>query len=99
MRKVVSEKKKAWLDLLSAKANHREQRKDILKAMVEKARNNSETSCIRVIRDDDGHLPNEEQNVKERWKYYFESVFVCEDTVADNNVTAPEYMIDDENDS
>ncbi|GBP18445.1 hypothetical protein EVAR_93848_1 [Eumeta japonica] len=31
LRKVFGEKKKAWLDLLSAKANHREQKKDILK--------------------------------------------------------------------
>ncbi|GBP84079.1 hypothetical protein EVAR_68781_1 [Eumeta japonica] len=30
-RKVVSEKKKAWLDVLSVKANHRVQRKNILK--------------------------------------------------------------------
>ncbi|GBP59709.1 hypothetical protein EVAR_48678_1 [Eumeta japonica] len=31
VRIVVSEKKKSWLDLLSAKAHHRVQRKDILK--------------------------------------------------------------------
>ncbi|GBP52285.1 hypothetical protein EVAR_9197_1 [Eumeta japonica] len=38
---------------------------------------------------------NEESNVKERCKNYFENVFACEDTVADDNVTATEYMIDD----
>ncbi|GBP45180.1 hypothetical protein EVAR_25885_1 [Eumeta japonica] len=37
MRKVVNEKKKAWLELLSAKANHRVQRKDILKDELKNA--------------------------------------------------------------
>ncbi|GBP65315.1 hypothetical protein EVAR_48021_1 [Eumeta japonica] len=62
--------------------------------MVRKTRNNSRTSCIHVIRDDDGHLLNEENNMKERRKNYFESVFACEYTVADGNVTVIEYMID-----
>ncbi|GBP35239.1 hypothetical protein EVAR_19459_1 [Eumeta japonica] len=35
----------------------------------------------------------------ERWKKYFESVFTCEDTVADDNVNATEYMIDDGNEN
>ncbi|GBP15864.1 hypothetical protein EVAR_12463_1 [Eumeta japonica] len=35
----------------------------------------------------------------ERWNNYFESVIACEDTVADDNVTATEYMIDDGNES
>ncbi|GBP81776.1 Vesicular glutamate transporter 3 [Eumeta japonica] len=48
---------------------------------------------------DDDYLLNEKNNVKERWKDYFESVFACEDTVADDNVTATEYMIDDKNES
>ncbi|GBP61972.1 hypothetical protein EVAR_40980_1 [Eumeta japonica] len=65
--------------------------------MVKKFLNKSETSCIHVIRDDDGHLLNEENNVKERWKSYFEGVFAFEDTLADDNVTATEYMIDDGN--
>ncbi|GBO99818.1 hypothetical protein EVAR_74223_1 [Eumeta japonica] len=39
-------------------------------------------------RNNDGHLLNEENNVKEHKKNYFESVFVCEDTDADDNVTA-----------
>ncbi|GBP26569.1 hypothetical protein EVAR_86072_1 [Eumeta japonica] len=37
--------------------------------------------------------------MNERWKNYFESVFSREDTVEDDNVTATEYMIDDENES
>ncbi|GBP41527.1 hypothetical protein EVAR_20332_1 [Eumeta japonica] len=37
VRKVVSKKKKAWLDLLSAKTNHRVQRKDILKDKLKDA--------------------------------------------------------------
>ncbi|GBP31049.1 hypothetical protein EVAR_77344_1 [Eumeta japonica] len=53
--------------------------------MVKKARNNSEISCIRVIRDDDGHLLNEENNVKGRWKNYFERLFAREDRVADDS--------------
>ncbi|GBP15443.1 Mini-chromosome maintenance complex-binding protein [Eumeta japonica] len=52
-----------------------------------------------VWRDDDGHLLNEKNNVKERWKNYFLSIFACEDTVADDNVTSTEYMIDDANKS
>ncbi|GBP20598.1 hypothetical protein EVAR_93712_1 [Eumeta japonica] len=67
--------------------------------MVKKTRNNSETSCIHVIRDDNGHLLNEENNVKERWKNYFKSIFACEDTVVDDNITATEYMIVDGNES
>ncbi|GBP30677.1 hypothetical protein EVAR_75898_1 [Eumeta japonica] len=67
--------------------------------MVKKAQNNSETSYIHVIRDDDGHFLNEENNVKKRWKNYFKNLFVCEDTVADDTVTATEYMIDDGNES
>ncbi|GBP40273.1 Transposon TX1 uncharacterized 149 kDa protein [Eumeta japonica] len=67
--------------------------------MVKKVRNNFERSCLHVIRDDDGHLLKEENNVKERWKNYFENVFACEDTVADDDVTATEYMIDDRNES
>ncbi|GBP92231.1 hypothetical protein EVAR_64414_1 [Eumeta japonica] len=59
--KVVNEKKKAWLDLFSEKANHRVQRKDILKDQ----RKDAEST----------------------------------DTVADDNVTATEYMIDDGNES
>ncbi|GBP47522.1 hypothetical protein EVAR_30611_1 [Eumeta japonica] len=64
---------------------------------MKKRRNNSKTSWIHVIRGVDGHLLNEENNVKERWKNYFESVFVREDTLADDNVTATEYMIDNGN--
>ncbi|GBP78872.1 hypothetical protein EVAR_61521_1 [Eumeta japonica] len=64
--------------------------------MVKKARNNSETAFIHVIRDDDEHSLYEENNVKKHWTNYVESVFACEDTVADDNVTATEYMIDDE---
>ncbi|GBO98692.1 hypothetical protein EVAR_103831_1 [Eumeta japonica] len=60
---------------------------------------NSETSRIHVIRDNDGQLLNKENNVKERWKNYFESVFACEDTVADSDVTATEYIIEDTNES
>ncbi|GBP15545.1 hypothetical protein EVAR_9320_1 [Eumeta japonica] len=52
-----------------------------------------------MIRDDNGCLLNEEMHVKERWKIYFESVYACEDRVADDNVTAAEYMIDDGNES
>ncbi|GBP40274.1 hypothetical protein EVAR_83964_1 [Eumeta japonica] len=37
VRKVVSEKKKVWLDLLSAKTNYRAQRKGILKDMLKDA--------------------------------------------------------------
>ncbi|GBP27574.1 hypothetical protein EVAR_18769_1 [Eumeta japonica] len=66
--------------------------------MVKKARNNLETSCIHVIRDD-GRLLNEQNNVKKRWKNYFESVVAYEHTVVDDNVTATEYMIDDGNKS
>ncbi|GBP74843.1 hypothetical protein EVAR_55341_1 [Eumeta japonica] len=65
--------------------------------MVKKDQNNSETSCIHLIKDDEGHLLNEENNVKERWKNYFESVFECEDTVADDSVTTTEYVMDDGN--
>ncbi|GBP79919.1 hypothetical protein EVAR_75291_1 [Eumeta japonica] len=66
--------------------------------MVKKNRNNSETSCMYVIRNDDGL--NEENNLKERWKNYFKNILECEYTVADDNVTATEYsyMHDDGND-
>ncbi|GBP22083.1 hypothetical protein EVAR_94122_1 [Eumeta japonica] len=53
--------------------------------------------CQEFNLNDDGHLLNEENNVKERWKNYFVSVYTCEDTVADNNIIATEYMIDVEN--
>ncbi|GBP83945.1 hypothetical protein EVAR_66515_1 [Eumeta japonica] len=65
--------------------------------MAKKAQNNSETSCVHVNKDEDGHLLNKENNVKERWKNNFESVFAREDTVADDNVTATGYIIDDGN--
>ncbi|GBP57380.1 hypothetical protein EVAR_27411_1 [Eumeta japonica] len=65
----------------------------------EKARNNSKTSSIHVIKHDDVHLLNEENNVKWRWKNYDESVFACENTVADDNVTATKYMIEGGNES
>ncbi|GBP74539.1 hypothetical protein EVAR_84893_1 [Eumeta japonica] len=42
-----------------------------------------------MIRDDDGHLLNEENNVKERYKNNFESIF--------DNITATECMIDNGN--
>ncbi|GBP81251.1 Myotubularin-related protein 6 [Eumeta japonica] len=64
---------------------------------VKRARNHSEISCTNVIKDDNIRLPNEERLVKERWKNYFESIFACEDTVADDTVTATEYMMDDQN--
>ncbi|GBP43381.1 hypothetical protein EVAR_34297_1 [Eumeta japonica] len=67
--------------------------------MLKKAQINSEASCIHVIRDGDERLLNEENNMKERWKNYFESVFACEDKVADNNVTGIEYMINDGNEN
>ncbi|GBP35552.1 hypothetical protein EVAR_17413_1 [Eumeta japonica] len=37
VKKVVSEEKKAWLDSVSAKTNHREKRKDILKYKLKDA--------------------------------------------------------------
>ncbi|GBP34112.1 hypothetical protein EVAR_28246_1 [Eumeta japonica] len=40
-----------------------------------------------------------ENIVKERWNNYFESIFPCKDTVADDYVTATENMIDDGKDS
>ncbi|GBP34389.1 hypothetical protein EVAR_7442_1 [Eumeta japonica] len=67
--------------------------------LVKKAGNNSETSYIHVIRDDDGHLLNEENNLKERWKKLFKSVFAKEDSVVDDKVIASEYMIDDGNEN
>ncbi|GBP08001.1 hypothetical protein EVAR_78124_1 [Eumeta japonica] len=45
------------------------------------------------------HFLNKENNMKELWKNHFGSVLACEDTVADGNVTATEYMIDDGNES
>ncbi|GBP71600.1 hypothetical protein EVAR_10813_1 [Eumeta japonica] len=65
--------------------------------MTKKSRKISETSCINVIRDDDRCLLNEENRTKERCENYFEGVFACEDTVADDSVTATEYMNDDGN--
>ncbi|GBP70286.1 General transcription factor II-I repeat domain-containing protein 2B [Eumeta japonica] len=53
----------------------------------------------RIKFDDDGYLLNEENNVKERWKNYFKSVFACNDDVANVNSTATEYVIDDGNES
>ncbi|GBP51546.1 hypothetical protein EVAR_34432_1 [Eumeta japonica] len=38
-------------------------------------------------------------DVKERWKNYFGRAFAREDRVADDNVTAAEYVIDDGNES
>ncbi|GBP15357.1 hypothetical protein EVAR_80537_1 [Eumeta japonica] len=66
--------------------------------MVKKAQNNSKTSCIHVIRDDDGHLLNKENNVNKRGKNYFESVFAYEET-AHENVIATEYIIHEGNES
>ncbi|GBP36184.1 hypothetical protein EVAR_4328_1 [Eumeta japonica] len=66
---------------------------------MKKTLNNSETSCVYVIRDDDEYLLNEENKIKERWKNYFESVFACKDTVADDKLTAIVCMIDDGNEN
>ncbi|GBP39049.1 hypothetical protein EVAR_89271_1 [Eumeta japonica] len=89
MRKVVSQKKKAWLDLLSAKTDHRGQREDVLKVKLKVTENT----------DDEGHLLNEKNYMKKRWKNYYESDFARENRVADDDVTATEYMIDDGNES
>ncbi|GBP55219.1 hypothetical protein EVAR_36802_1 [Eumeta japonica] len=61
--------------------------------------NGYETVPCRSRRNDDGHLLNEENNVKESWKNYFDSVFAYEDTVADENIIATEYIIDDGNEN
>ncbi|GBP51162.1 hypothetical protein EVAR_97986_1 [Eumeta japonica] len=66
--------------------------------MMKKARNNSEISCTHVILDYSGYLLNEKNNAKERWKNNFKSIFIREDTVKDDNVTATEYS-DDGNES
>ncbi|GBP47533.1 hypothetical protein EVAR_30623_1 [Eumeta japonica] len=54
---------------------------------------------VSVIRYDNRSLFNEESHVKEHWKNYFETVFACKVTVADDNVTATKYMTDDGNES
>ncbi|GBP50110.1 hypothetical protein EVAR_17371_1 [Eumeta japonica] len=66
---------------------------------MKKAQNNSETLRIHVIRDDNGHLLNEENNVKAHWMNNFESIFTCKDTVAYDKVITTECTIDDRNES
>ncbi|GBP42906.1 hypothetical protein EVAR_87285_1 [Eumeta japonica] len=46
--KVLSEKKKAWIDLLSAKANHRVRRKDILKDTLKDAQSTYKDTKMRA---------------------------------------------------
>ncbi|GBP09765.1 hypothetical protein EVAR_81050_1 [Eumeta japonica] len=71
VRKIVREKKKTWLGLLYAKANHRVQRKDVLKDKLKDAESTHKNEIMRAK-----ECVNRRKNeIKERYDKRFSDNF------------------------
>ena len=74
-KKVVAEEQRKVIDELYDKLNTKEGEKDIYRIVSERERKTKDTGKVFTVKDENGKVLKESEEIKKRWKIYFEELY------------------------
>ena len=74
-KKVVAEEQRKVMDELYDKLNTKKGEKDIYRIASERERKTKDTGKVFTVKDENGNVLKESEEIKKRWKIYFEELY------------------------
>ena len=74
-KNVVAEEQRKVMDELYDKLNTKEGEKDIYRIALERERKTKDTGKVFTVKDENGNILKEIEEIKKRWKIYFEELY------------------------
>ena len=74
-KKVVAEEQRKVMDELYDKLNTKEGEKDVYRIASERERKTKDTGKVFAVKDENGNVLKESEEIKKRWKIYFEELY------------------------